>query len=141
MLGVLACFTSCAPKLRMIEFVKMEKTDVKTQGANLKWEGNAVFNNPNGFGVRLKKTEVFAFMGNDTIAQVMPEKSIKIKRKREFRIPLTVDLNLGNKNTINGILNVIQKKDTDVDIKGYIIISKWPFKKKLPIDAKIPIKM
>lgn len=87
-----------------------------------------LIHNPNGYGLTLKEFKSTAFMNEKLITDIYLEKKIHIAANSDITIPLKSSPSI--KDIISTYLSGHFNGDVRVD--GYIIVSKFLFRKKFP---------
>jgi LEA14-like dessication related protein len=99
-------------------------------------------NNPGLLKFRIRKTRLNLIIGNVKIGEVENKRSIKVRRslKPEIQWEVTADLNNVLKNP-GILLQSLMKGKLDLQIQGDITVSKFLFRKTIPVNLKTPFQM
>ena len=97
-----------------------------------------VFTNPNFFGLTLKEIETDCFVNQKNILNYKTKDAIKIKRKADFTIPVTVNVTLNDLlNTIPDAISMVRNNQpVPYLLSGKITLKKFIFKKTYPFSWK-----
>ena len=93
------------PEFKYIEDLKIEMLD---QG-NALLKANAVLHNPNNKSIVIKRLDIDLYADEKIIATIDEEMSVKAKGSSDFRVPLDIQVSLGdlNLNNIDVVIPVI----------------------------------
>lgn len=91
-----------------------------------------VYYNPNNFGLELNRTELDIFVDSNYLGHSRQDVQVQIPSRKEFTIPLKVDLDMKNllKNGLNAFLN----KEVDVRVLGKVKVGKAGIFKNFNVD-------
>lgn len=91
-----------------------------------------VYYNPNNFGLELNRTDLDIFVDSLYLGHSRQDIQVHIPSRKEFTIPLKVDLDMKNllKNGINAFLN----KEVDVKVLGKVKVGKAGIFKNFNVD-------
>ena len=91
-----------------------------------------VYYNPNNFGMELNRTDLDIFVDSLYLGHSRQDIQVQIPSRKEFTIPLKVDLDMKNllKNGINAFLN----KEVDVRVLGKVKVGKANIYKNFNVD-------
>lgn len=131
---ILLLLASCAieaPEFIGSEGFKMEKMD----GKEIRFTAGVKVNNPNWFGIKIKKSAVDVYVEDQLMGQIQLEKKVKMKAKREstLTMPLKAVLEDGAMITM---MRYASKENVNIRIKGKVKGGVWIFSKKIEIDEK-----
>ncbi|MGV6829230.1 MAG: LEA type 2 family protein [Flavobacteriales bacterium] len=105
------------------EFIKIESIQVlNTTSQHITLQADALFNNPNHIGGTLSSEGIVVSINDVEMATVSSE-SFKVPAKKEFTIPLRVQIpteKIVNKNNLKGLLNSLFSQKLKVQYKGII---------------------
>lgn len=130
---------SCTIKEKPI-FLGIE--DIKVANSNSKiisLAATARFKNPNDVGGNLKSDAISILINDIQLAKVSSE-SFDVPAKKEFTIPLNVDisadslLNIKGSDAISSLLQSLIKKQIKVQYKGDLVYKTFGFSYTYPID-------
>lgn len=99
-------------------------------------QGTAIFFNPNKRAIKLKKAQIDVFQGNKKVANLEPEKNIKIKSNDIFEIPVNAELNLKDSGLLRNIIGLLGKKEIELEFRGEIVVSSWLIPYKIEVSQK-----
>ena len=126
--GVTSCAVE-APEFIGSDGVKLEKMEDK----EILFSAGVKVNNPNWFGVKLKRSTLDVYIDDQLLGKVHLEKKVKMKAKREstLTLPLRASLEDG---AMMMILRNRTKENVNVRFKGKVKGGVWIFSKKIEID-------
>ncbi len=119
------------PTFKRIENIKV--VEVKDGFTTI--SANAIFNNPNSFGVTISKTDMKLFIEGKEVGDIVQSGERKIPAAGDFTIPVTSKINV---NSISdqlaaNALKLLTKKGLMVEYKGKVYI------KAMEMDFGIPV--
>ncbi len=131
---LLLLLSSCA--VEALEFVgsdgfKMDKMD----GKEILFTAGVKVNNPNWFGIKIKRSAVDVYIEDQLMGKVQLEKKVKMKAKRESTLTLPLKAVLEDGALIT-MMRYASKENVNVRIKGKVKGGVWIFSKKIEIDEK-----
>jgi LEA14-like dessication related protein len=91
-----------------------------------------VYYNPNNFGLQLKRTDLDIYIDSTYLGHTSQEYQITIPKKREFTLPVKVDVDM--KNVLKNALYTAFKKEVTVKITGTVKIGKMNVYKSFKVD-------
>jgi len=133
---LVTCFAACEkpaePTFQSMKNVKIAniKGDVVTLTAD------ALFHNPNIFGVTLTGVDLDVSVDDKKAGNVTQTHSIDVPAKNDFSVPVAIDIALSDvsKNILGTVMSVLGSKKIKVHYKGFVTV------KALEIDLKIPVE-
>lgn len=134
MFAILLLLGSCAieaPEFIGSEGFKMEKMD----GKEILFTAGVKVNNPNWFGIKIKRSAVDVYVEEQLMGQVQLEKKVKMKAKRESTLTLPLKAVLEDGAMIT-MMRYASKENVNIRIKGKVKGGVWIFSKKIEIDEK-----
>lgn len=140
---ILLIFFSCSvnekPKFININNIKVKESNSKF----ITITADAFFENPNDIGGELK-TDALKVIINDNELASISTKSFNVPAKKEFSIPLTVNIStdslLSNKN-LGSIIGSLFSQKAKVQYKGSIKYKVFGFSHAYPVDETETIKI
>ena len=126
---VTSCFV--APEFKGYQNFKFGKLENNT----LKFTIDLNIDNPNFFGIRVRKSELDFFVENTYLGKARIPKGVKIKRKRLNTVTLPLEIQL-EKGAIFNLMRYATKKQVDVQLKGFVRGSALLIPKKQKVDEK-----
>lgn len=132
--AILLFLGSCAieaPEFIGSEGFKMEKMD----GKEIRFTAGVKVNNPNWFGIKIKKSAVDVYVEDQLMGQVQLEKKVKMKAKRESTLTMPLKATLEDGAMIT-MMRYASKENVNIRIKGKVKGGVWIFSKKIEIDEK-----
>ena len=123
--------TSCQPKnIVFKDFNNLTLNQLSFAGAALKV--NVICYNPNSFGLELNRTDIDIYIDSTYFGHSSQDMQIGVPRKREFTVPIKVNLDVKNllKNGINSYFN----RKVNVKVLGTVRLGKGGVYKTFPIN-------
>lgn len=121
---VICIISACnSAKLETPTFLKVEKMRPNLVQGKIALTGNAVFNNPNAFGLNLTATEIDVYVDGDKVSHVSQKEKTAIEANSNFSVPINVTFSLkeSNKGLLGKALDIINKNGmAKVEYKGNI---------------------
>lgn len=131
-LTILPFFYSCTQVLEPT-FKSISKVTINRLGqSNSSISANLLFNNPNNFGVTLKEIDLDIFVNQSLLGHISQKTSLKINKRKDFVVPLAVELD--TKKTLKNALISLFKQKTSITLKGKIKVTKAQIPKSIKID-------
>lgn len=81
-----------------------------------------VYFNPNNIGLQLKRTDLDIFVEGTYLGHTSQEWQITVPKKREFAIPIKIDVDM--KNIFKNGWNVLTKQEVTVKVTGKVKVGK-----------------
>lgn len=131
---LLLLLSSCAveaPEFIGSDGFKMDKMD----GKEILFTAGVKVNNPNWFGIKIKRSVVDVYIEDQLMGKVQLEKKVKMKAKRESTLTLPLKAVLEDGALIT-MMRYASKENVNVRIKGKVKGGVWIFSKKIEIDEK-----
>lgn len=131
---LLLLLSSCAveaPEFIGSDGFKMDKMD----GKEILFTAGVKVNNPNWFGIKIKRSAVDVYIEDQLMGKVQLEKKVKMKAKRESTLTLPLKAVLEDGALIT-MMRYASKENVNVRIKGKVKGGVWIFSKKIEIDEK-----
>lgn len=131
---LLLFLSSCAveaPEFIGSDGFKMDKMD----GKEILFTAGVKVNNPNWFGIKIKRSVVDVYIEDQLMGKVQLEKKVKMKAKRESTLTLPLKAVLEDGALIT-MMRYASKENVNVRIKGKVKGGVWIFSKKIEIDEK-----
>ncbi len=124
-------FSSCSTT-KPLEFKGYENLTVKKSGDNTELHLQVKLYNPNPMGVKLKKMNASVKLGITNIGSIDLDKSIRIKRKNEFTVPVTLHTSMSTLQSLvqTNLAAAMHGGKIAVDAEGIITLQKFIFFKK-----------
>lgn len=132
--SLLLLVSSCAiesPEFIGSEGFKLEKMD----GKEILFTAGVKVDNPNWFGIKIKKSIVDVYVEDQLMGQVQLEKKVKMKARRESTLTLPLKAVLEDGAMIT-MMRYASKENVNVRIKGKVKGGVWIFSKKIDVDEK-----
>ena len=109
-------FAACK-KPAGFEYRRLENFRIESLGlASSRIGGNMVYNNPNNFGVTLKRVDADVFIDNDSIGHFILDTTIYVPRHAEFSVPVT--MNVGMEKLFKNALGAIFGNEVQLRVTG-----------------------
>lgn len=108
------------------------------KGKKINLTGEAIFNNPNIFGITLTNTDLDVYLDNEKSGHVLQKNSIAVPANSDFSVPVNVDVE--TKNLLGKALSLLTKKDIKVRLNGYITVKAMDLDIKVPVNYEQPLK-
>ena len=131
---LLLLLSSCAveaPEFIGSDGFKMDKMD----GKEILFTAGVKVNNPNWFGIKIKRSAVDVYIEDQLMGKVQLEKKVKMKAKRESTLTLPLKAVLEDGALIT-MMRYASKENVNVRIKGKVKGGVWIFSKKIEIGEK-----
>ena len=125
------------PVFKAVENVRVSK--LSTQGVHL--TAQVKFYNPNDTGVRLTAISIDMIVDGKTLAHADQSSKLKIKAKSDFYVPLDVNIDLKQINTISSIFGILSGRSLDATFTGHLKLSKGGVAAKIPVNFNQRIKL
>lgn len=137
---ILVVLSSCSVQnIKLVESSGVQFT--KVDGNNYSFNVGAKFDNPNWFGVRLKKANFEVYAQDKYIGIMNLEQKVKLKRKSvsDVNVPLMLMLDQG---AIWDVFKLAKQNEVEVHLKGKVKGGVFIFSKKMDVDERktIPTK-
>ena len=129
-MAMLAIISCSAPKdLVYKDFTKLsvEKMGFSSSAVRM----DLIYNNPNSFGLQLKRTELDIYLDSTFLGHTSQEFQITIPRKSDFSLPIRVEVDM--KNIFKNAWNTLINKEVLVTVTGRITIGKLNVFKSFPV--------
>lgn len=124
---------------KSIQNTKVENIDqgVATVSAELE------FYNPNEVSGRFKKGEIVVFIGEDQVANISRSQSMNIAAQSSFSIPVEVKFSIEDvqKGLLSNLLALVTSNSITLHFKGDIVVGKFIFTQKVPVDYEQEVKL
>ena len=132
---IVALFSSCVGELKEVSInsinnFKVTKMDLKS----MEGEINVSINNPNSKSFKVYRSKATVFVGGNKLGTAKIIKKVKIPANSS--VDNTFVLHGDFKNLDFGTIANITMGKPAIEIKGYLKVGKWFYKKKFPIDQK-----
>jgi LEA14-like dessication related protein len=126
------------PEFKYIEDLKIEMLD---QG-NAILKANAVLHNPNKKNIVIKRIDIDLYADEKVIATIDKDMSVKAKGASDFRVPLDIQVSLGdlNLNNIGAALGLFGSGGQKVRYLGKIKVKAYGVPLTVPVDYEDKIK-
>ena len=128
--------TACSD-VKDVEFVRVRKLEFKEiRDGKIIAQADAVFNNPNKRGGKVKKADISIFVNEKEAAKVIRNSPFKVAPNSEFTIPLEMEITFEElaKNFLNKIFSREKEKNLPLHFQGYIWVSVYGITRKIPVD-------
>lgn len=131
-------FTACEPpkEPQFKDFKNLKFSGIS--GNKIKLTGEAIFNNPNVFGITLTNTDLDVYLDNEKSGHVLQKNSIAVPANANFSVPVNVDVE--TKNLLGKAFSLLTKKDIKVRFNGYITVKALELDIKVPVNYEQPLK-
>ncbi len=129
-------FLSACSQVQQPEFKKIQGIKVGGIANNhAKVNAEAVFNNPNAFGLTVTKTDLDVLLEKQKVGNVIQEKEINVPASSDFVIPVSANLDLGalNQDLLNSVLSVFTNKKLNMTFDGTVTV------KAVGIEVGVPV--
>ena len=140
LLLLLGSLPACKNTVQAPTFLTMEHVKfggLTTAGAIVK--ADAVFNNPNGVGVDLTKTDLDILVNGKHAAHVDQSYQIKVPAKRDFRVPL--EIKLSPSQVMGDGWSFLKGNKIKVRYKGHVTVRALRMDFKVPVDTEQEMDM
>ena len=137
-------FTSCAgfenvamPSIERIS--KFEPGNFKD--GKLDFSFTTEINNPDRLKFKIRSVSLDVLVNDIKVGEINSKRAIRILRLQhpEVKWDLTGDLKSLVKP--NMILSVLSGKKPDLKVKGSVVVSKWFFRKSIPVNLSLPVQL
>jgi LEA14-like dessication related protein len=128
---LLSCSTPKALEYRDFQNFRVEKLGFASSQVKM----DLVYFNPNNFDLQLKRTEVDIYIDGILLGTTAQDYQITIPKKRDFSIPLSVDLVM--KNLIKNGWNAVTKKEVTVKVAGRVKVGKANVFINFPLSCEV----
>ncbi|OWY19834.1 hypothetical protein C7N43_37030 [Sphingobacteriales bacterium UPWRP_1] len=132
LLQFFACEAPKQPEFKELVNVKFNSW---TKG-NLALTADAVFNNPNPFGIQLTGTDMNLLLDGKKAAHVQQAVDMQVPAARDFKVPINISINpkdLSPDLLWGGALSMLGNKKINMRLNGTVTV------RVLEIDFKIPV--
>lgn len=129
---IVGWMSSCAieaPEFMGSEGLKLEKMEEK----EILFSAGVKVNNPNWFGIKLKRSTLDIYLEDQLLGKLHLEKKVKMKAKRESALTLSLRASL-EEGAMMMILRNSMKDNVSVRFKGKVKGGIWIFSKKIEVD-------
>ena len=143
-LAVLCLFFSSCLEVKDIEFVRVRKLEFKEiRDGKIIANADAVFNNPNKRGGKVKKVDISIFVNEKEAAKVMRNSPFKVSPNSEFTIPLEMEITFEElaKNFLSNIFSREKEKNLPLHFEGYIWVSVYGVTRKILVKYDASLKL
>lgn len=124
-------FSSCVEEP---EFKGLSNFRLDTYNNNvLKFNVDLKVNNPNKFGIKIKKSYLDVYVGDTYIGKGKLIKAIKMKRKRESNLTIPVELKL-EKGAMFQLMRIATSKKATVRVEGIVRGSAMGIPKRVKVN-------
>lgn len=137
---------SCTVKEKPV-FIGIEDIEVvDSNSKSITLTATALFENPNDVGGNLKSDDISIYVNDIKLAKLSSE-SFDVPARKEFTIPLKVDistdsiLKIRGTEAIGSLLNSLINKKIKVQYKGELIYKTFGFSYTYPIDETEMVKL
>lgn len=133
LLGILL-FMSCSftkvkePEFQELSNIKIEKMGLSTSTLSME----AVYFNPNSWGMELTETDLDIFIDNTYLGHTRQKFRIRINKKSDFSIPVLLEVD--SKKLLKNGLNLLTSEKVEVKAKGKVKIAKAGIEKSINVD-------
>lgn len=130
---LISILTSCfeVPKFKGISNFKLDELNADKVHFNL----DANVFNPNGYGIRIRKSTFDLYVGDKYVGKAKIKKSFKMKRKRESTCHVPVELKL-EKGMLMQLMALATKRSLEVNVKGILKASVMGIPRREKIDER-----
>ena len=124
--------------LKPLEFKQVDHFTISNVLTNPEIHFEMIFTNPNSFGCTVKEIETDCILKEKNILNYKTKDQIRIKRKGDFTVPVTVNVTLNDLlNTIPDAINLFRNnKAIPYLLSGKITLKKFLFKKTFTFSWK-----
>jgi LEA14-like dessication related protein len=139
---IFSCSVKEPPIFKGVEDI--EVVDSNAQLITLK--ATAFFENPNDVGGNLKSDDISIYVNDMKLAKLSSE-SFKVPARKEFTIPLKVDistdsiLKIRGTDAISSLFNSLLNKEIKVQYKGTIVYKTFGISYTYPVDETEMVKL
>lgn len=124
-----SCFE--VPEFKGISNFKLDEINADKVHFNL----DAKVFNPNGYGIRIRKSSFDLFLGDTYVGKAKIKKAFKMKRKRESDCHIPVEVKL-EKGMLMKLMAIVSKRSLDVRLKGVLKASVMGVPRREKIDER-----
>ena len=133
LLIVLFFSISSCHSIKELEFKEYKNFKLEKIGFNKStMKLDLVYYNPNKFGLELKNTDLDIYINDNFLGHSSQELQVKISRKADFTLPLTIDLDM--KNIVKNGITTLLHKEVTIKCVGKIKVGKANVYKTLPFE-------
>ncbi len=131
LLGLSACFTTP----QFVDASNFKLKGYKPQENTLKFSIDLTILNPNGYGIKVRKSKMDIYVGDFHIGQGQLEEAFKMRRKNETicHVPLKLTL---ERRAIFKLLGLTTKKNAKIRLVGTLRASVFGIPKREKIDQE-----
>jgi LEA14-like dessication related protein len=141
-MSILSCTIKEKPIFKGVEDIKV----VDSNSRLITLTATALFENPNDLGGSLKSDAISIYLNDIKFAKLSSE-SFDVPARKEFMIPLNVDistdsiLKIRGTDAIGSLLNSLINKQIKVQYKGDLMYKTFGFSYTYPIDETEMVKL
>lgn len=123
-----SCSTPKSLEYRDFKNFAIDKLGVTTSAVKM----DLIYYNPNNFGLQLKRADLDIYVDSTYLGHTTQEYQITLPRKREFSIPIKMDIDM--KNIFKNALNTAFSKEINIKITGTVKVGKANVFKTFPVN-------
>lgn len=135
-------FSSCLTR-KVVEYKGIENVNYKTENNTPQITFDLVINNPNNWGLRLSDLNSKVFVADHLIGNALLQKTVKIKRKSDVYIPISLNLSMSDVIALipTGLSLFSKKSKVNTAVDGDLMLRKFLFKKKYKVNFKQDVSL
>lgn len=135
-------FSSCLTQ-KVVEYKGIENVSYKSENNTPQITFDLVINNPNNWGLRLSDLNSQVFVADHMIGNALLQNTIKIKRKSDVYIPISLNLSMSDVIALipTGLSLFGKKSKVNTAVDGDLVLKKFLFKKKYKVNFKQDISL
>lgn len=137
---VMACEAPTEPTFQQMKNVKVKEL----KGNHLVVTADALFHNPNDYGIKLTGIDLDVEIDDKEAGKVMQVEPIQIPAASDFTVPVTADLDIKSltKDFFKNALNLLKSKKVKVHYEGIITVQALNIALDIPVDytEEIPLR-
>jgi len=144
MFALLWSITACdAPKQpEFKELINLKFNSLKKGVVTL--TADAVFNNPNPFGIQLTSTDLNLLLDGKKAANVQQSIDIKVPASQGFKVPINININpkdLSANLLLDGALTMFNNKKIPMRLNGTVTVKVLELEFKIPVNYEQPVSL
>lgn len=131
--------SSCGPK-DPVEFRQVRNVAIHA-ATDPRLNGDVVFYNPNGSGMKLKKIKIEVFLDGRKTAEIDQDLKMAIPARKEFTIPIEAKLAIQEQGFLNTVFGMLNGTTKEVHYKGFLKINYRGIPVSVPVDYKSEVSI
>lgn len=115
-------FLSCSSP-KSLEYKDLRNFSIEKLGfTTSRLKMDLVYNNPNNFGLQLRRTDLDIFINGNLLGHSSSDTLITIPRRDQFTLPIMFDADM--KNLLKNIFNTVLNKEFTLKVAGSLKVGK-----------------